>query len=412
MKTEYRYVVVSLLAGSVAAGLFAVEPPATALAQTPQARQLEYRVDNTVRERGTVESARSREVRCEVAGGSTILFIVPEGSRVEKGDLLVELDDSALREKVKVAEIEAEQAKAAILRARADVKAANLDREAVLSVLEKELRVAETSRQRALGEGGELACQLAAIDSELAIAKERLRVAKQLITRAPGDRSGKQMVDLQLMMFEAQETIKVAETRKQFLEKHERAHQIAMLNLELARRQMELARQKMETEKAIHAAEADLMAAEAAGTMQIRTLEQVKEQLSHCNIHAPQSGLVVYATTGASRTSRTAIEEGAVVAERQPIIRIPDMSKLQIRVYVNESRINRLQPGQSAKIAVDAFPNRQFRGQLVSVSNVPEPTSWLNADIKQYSAIVSIEEPADSLRIGMTALVEIDTSKQ
>ena len=31
----------------------------------------------------------------------------------------------------------------------------------------------------------------------------------------------------------------------------------------------------------------------------------------------------------------------------------------------------------------------------------------LNADVKEYAVLVSIEEPTDFLRIGLTALVEI-----
>jgi hypothetical protein len=49
---------------------------------------------------------------------------------------------------------------------------------------------------------------------------------------------------------------------------------------------------------------------------------------------------------------------------------------------------------------------------VVDVSGVPEPTSWLNADVKEYAVLVSIEEPADGLRIGLTALVEIHAGDQ
>ncbi len=55
-----------------------------------------------VNARGTVFAASGAEVRCEVGGlsaeGTMILEIVPEGTRVEKGDLLVELDSSAFKE--------------------------------------------------------------------------------------------------------------------------------------------------------------------------------------------------------------------------------------------------------------------------------------------------------------------------
>lgn len=85
---------------------------------------LEYRVDNTVRERGIIESGRSIDVQCEVNGTSTILSIVPKGTRVEKGDLLVELDDAALRDNLAEPEGLVEQAKARGVQSEAELVSA------------------------------------------------------------------------------------------------------------------------------------------------------------------------------------------------------------------------------------------------------------------------------------------------
>jgi len=55
--------------------------------------------DFAVTTRGTVESASNIELRCDVrsrAGGVTILDVVPEGTIVEEGDVVVELDPSGL----------------------------------------------------------------------------------------------------------------------------------------------------------------------------------------------------------------------------------------------------------------------------------------------------------------------------
>ncbi|HYW78683.1 MAG TPA: hypothetical protein VE890_03865, partial [Thermoguttaceae bacterium] len=60
-----------------------------------QAEQLERRIHGTVRERGVLQSAGTLEIRNEVAGTATILFLVPDGTVVKQGDLLVELDSSS-----------------------------------------------------------------------------------------------------------------------------------------------------------------------------------------------------------------------------------------------------------------------------------------------------------------------------
>jgi HlyD family secretion protein len=50
----------------------------------------------TVTEDGNLESASNIDIKCQVAGGSSILWIVDDGQVVKKGDKLVELDTAQL----------------------------------------------------------------------------------------------------------------------------------------------------------------------------------------------------------------------------------------------------------------------------------------------------------------------------
>ena len=52
----------------------------------------------TVVERGSLESSHNEDVICEVEGQTTIITILPEGSRVTKGQLVCELDSSPLND--------------------------------------------------------------------------------------------------------------------------------------------------------------------------------------------------------------------------------------------------------------------------------------------------------------------------
>jgi HlyD family secretion protein len=382
-------------------------------AQPPREAQLEYRVDNTVRERGIVESSRSIDVRCEVSGTSTILSIVPEGSRVEKGDLLVELDDAALRDKLAEAEVLVEQSKARVVQSEAELASVQAAGVATVHFTEKALAAAAVARERVLSDGGALAYELTVTKSELAVATARLVTAEKLIGETPENRGSKSLDDLCLAQVEAREAIKVAEARKLLLEKYDRKSKTAMLDLAVAEKEMLRARQKHEFEMAQRIAEAGLITSKLALTQNQQKLHQIERQLERCKIYSPQDGIVLYVTTNASRTARgTVIEEGAQVRERQTLIQLPDLGNLRLRVHVHESRIARVRLGQPAKIQCDAFPTRNLQGKVAHVSNVPEPTSWLNADVREYAVLVSIDGPADFLRIGLTALVEIHAGDQ
>jgi HlyD family secretion protein len=407
--TRRRSTIVILIVGLGTISIWATCVQRTARSQNrDNIKALEARVNNTIRERGSIESSRSIDVRCEVEGGSTIRTVVPEGTRVSKGDLLVELDDTALREELAAARIALRQATVALEGASAERKAVELDQTAVGQALEDDVRNTELARERMLGDGGELACQLATVQSELAIARERLKTAVSHLSGTSGERNGKSESELRLMAFEAREAIKIAELRKKFLETHERQYQTAFLNGAIAQKKLQLVRQKNALEKSVRTAKAEVEVKKSAVAVATRKLDQIERQIARCKIYAPQDGIVAYATATASRSSRTtAIEVGATVRERQLLLRIPDLSSLQVRVRVNESRISRVRVGQSARILCDALPQRPLQGRVVQVNDVPEPTSWASGDVKEYAAVVSIEGPVESLRIGMTALVEI-----
>jgi hypothetical protein len=61
-------------------------------------------------------------------------------------------------------------------------------------------------------------------------------------------------------------------------------------------------------------------------------------------------------------------------------------------------------------IRFDAVLDRSFTGKVVHVNSTPEPSSWLDGNVKRYAVLVSIDDVPEALRLGMTAVTEIDTS--
>src|SRR5690606_7794043 len=101
------------------------------------------------------------------------------------------------------------------------------------------------------------------------------------------------------------------------------------------------------------------------------------------------------------------IEEGAVIRERQAIIRLPDPTKMRVELNVNESLIQFIRPGMPATISPVGSGGRVMRGSVERVNQYAEPSGWRKANVKEYKVFVSIDEPVDDLRSGMTASVTI-----
>ncbi len=142
-------------------------------------------------------------------------------------------------------------------------------------------------------------------------------------------------------------------------------------------------------------------------------LADIEAQIEAATIEAELPGLVVYggADQGSSRyrsSSQEAIQEGATVRERQPILTIPDMREMAVSVDIHESAVQRVAVGQPAVISIDAFPDVRLTGEVIKVAVVADSAnSFMNPDLKVYPSQVRIDGAHDWLRPGMSAQVEI-----
>ena len=108
------------------------------------------------------------------------------------------------------------------------------------------------------------------------------------------------------------------------------------------------------------------------------------------------------------RSTPVVIEEGTSVHERQTILRLPDLSQMQVKVNVHESRVDQIEPGLLAKIVIQG---EELDGEVFSVANQPEPTSFFSGNVKAYPTIVKIDGVQHDLKPGMTAEVTIYVAK-
>ena len=139
-------------------------------------------------------------------------------------------------------------------------------------------------------------------------------------------------------------------------------------------------------------------------------LDRMAAQLTNCKIYAPHGGMVVYKR---ERRGGTEIMEGAMVRERQDILTLPDLTKMKVKTQVHEAVLDQVRPGLLASVRVDAFPDKVYRGIVESVGVVPSSNgSWFSSgSVKTYDTEVKILDEVESLKPGMTAVVNIHVDK-
>ncbi len=334
-------------------------------------------------ESGEVESSSNVEIRCEVDTGSAgiaILEIVPEGTYVQEGDFLVRLDDSERQERLTIRQIDVNGSQAALAQAKADLQSAKLELE--------EYKSGTFREQEEQMEGEEF------------VAKENLRRAQEYLRYSQELAEKGYVSEVQL------------EADRFAVEKATKELDVAQTKLEVLRT---FTREKMLTQlsAAVETATARLASAERAYKIDYEQMLEEEEQIKKCVIHAPTAGQVVYVQRSSNNSGEPDIEEGKMVIERQRIIRLPDPKRMQVKAEVNEARIDQIEEGMPVAIRVDALPAAELEGELVKVTEYPVPrkNSYV-AHIKNYGATITIKDPPESLRPGMTAEVAILAQKR
>lgn len=326
----------------------------------------------TVTEDGEVESAHNIDVKCEVAGGSSILSLVEDGSLVRKGDLLVELDSAALEDQINTQKISYNKAKSAVIQAEKDYSVAQISvKEYIEGTFLKEQEDADT--------------QITIAEENLRSAKNALEYSEKMYQR--GYISQLELESQQFAVKRAQLELNSANTGKRVLVDFTKAK-----TLEDLESQVETAKAAMESEQ-------------AAFVIEENKLTRLETQIENCKIYAPQDGMAVFVKDrGRFGQSGSSIEEGAALRDRQTILRLPDLLKMQVKVKVHETKVEEIRPGMRARVNIQG---RELQGFVTSVANQPESTSFFQGNVKEYATIVKIDGNPDSLKPGMTAEVEI-----
>ncbi|WP_177731722.1 efflux RND transporter periplasmic adaptor subunit [Flavobacterium inviolabile] len=148
------------------------------------------------------------------------------------------------------------------------------------------------------------------------------------------------------------------------------------------------------------------------------TVTEARDNLNRTTIYAPVDGTI----------SRLDVELGERVLGTQQmagteLLRVANLNNMEVEVDVNENDIVKVNIGDSAKIEVDAYLKKEFKGIVTSISN--SASSTLTADqvtnfkvkvriLKESYEDLIAGKPANfsPFRPGMTATVDIETKRK
>lgn len=131
----------------------------------------------------------------------------------------------------------------------------------------------------------------------------------------------------------------------------------------------------------------------ALGVDQAR-VASARTTLAKMTLRAPFAGVV----------GLREVSVGAFVNAGQDLVRLVRLDPIEVDFSVPENALAQLRTGQKVSVAVDAFPDTRFDGQVVAIDPVIDP------DSRSAKLRAQIPNPDFRLRPGQFARLQLDTS--
>lgn len=298
-----------------------------------------------------------------------------EGDSVSSGEVLVRLDDREVRFQMEQARAEVDRARSKLVQTRREMN------------LIFERQKGETSRAEA----------------SLRSYRHHLEDARAHAKKAEGDWQRNQELFAR-QLISAQE-LSHAETellqgRARLAAFEEKINEGAA-TLDLVRIQGQEATIK----------EADLQAQEAEAREAEAKLKELEHRLKLTTISSPVRGVV----------AKKNVHPGETVQAGQPLLMVVDATRYWVEANVEETEIRFIKPGNKALVRVDAYPGREFKGEVFEVGEATvsefslfSPTKLTGIFIKSTQRLpvkIAVDNPQSLLKVGMLAVVWIEKGK-
>jgi len=347
-------------------------------------------------EKGELEAARNTEIICQVrasgrgnSAASSIKWVIDDGTKVKKGDLLMLLEDASLREQLNNQHIVVEEKNDLYEQAKANLKIVENENKSAELTAVNNFKLAEIDLEKF--RKAERQQKQFDIDSRIKLAsadliqwRDKLGWSNRMFVR--GYLSANQKLNDETRLDQA--NVNLDKLQKEFdtLKFDNQRQELDLLNkLEQAKLQMEIAKENSESKRA--QGQAKLTSADLILKQESQKRDDLEQDLRNCKIYAPHDGMVIYFIPESSRfggSSQTSpIEVGSPVKEGQKLMRIPNLSRMIARVKVHESIVTKLRGDTTAPTgfgtAYDMGQVMMQWGHLISAHAVPGHHSALPA---------------------------------
>lgn len=360
---------------------------------------------------GTLEAVNQEVIRNEVDGSSRVIYIIPEGTVVKEGDLLVELDSAEAEEQLNQQKLSYEKAVQEFEAAKANLQ---IEQSQVQSQIDAGIlstnfayidykKFIEGDKLQQL-RNAEISIQT--VEENLKIAQDRLFWSQRLFKE--GFETKTKLEQDQLSVTNSLLNLEQKRTELTMLQNYDLPKLEEQYVSSLIEASNQLSRVILQSTNTLNKAISDLITQSNSLILNKERLDKETEQLEKSKIYAPIGGMVVYAKSRSRFSSESMIEEGATVRKRQDLITLPDTSQMKVDIKVHESQVNKVKKGQTAFVVLDSMPDERFKGIVSKVAPLPDSASFFSdPNLKEYRTEILVTDQLPDLKPGVSARAEI-----
>ena len=357
----------------------------TSAPQYMSARVERGNLRNTVTATGALQAVTTVQVGSQASGTISALY-ADFNSIVKKGQVVAQLDPSVAKAQVDQSRANLQQARASLQQAQAAV--AN-SRAGVSDAQAKAIAARSTVQNSQAGVSG--------AEANLAVLKAQQDDALSLL---------KQQEALVQSGVIAQRELDIAKTSYRTAQaRYDQA--VAQLNqAKLSTQSAQVSgvaqsqAQVQQSQAQVQQSQAQVLQAQAQVQQAEAALHLAEVNLSHTTITSPIDGVVVSRDVNVGQTVAASLSAPTLFTIAN------DLTQMQIIANIDQADIGLVEQAKSVKFSVDAFPGKDFDGQIQQMRLNPQNVQ----NVVTYNVVIDVNNPEQKLKPGMTAnlIITID----
>lgn len=343
-----------------------------------------YRTKNAVSDAAFVKTDSLLTLSFKV-GGKVKKIFKKEGESVQKGELLALIDDKDFK-------LSLEKVKNSIASLKEKEEALKLKKDRSNKELRLSIALAKEKQNY-------IKAKIDSFKMSIASNEEKLKKIKRDKDRF------KKLLEQNLISKDRYEKIKTNfKVLEDLILSQKKNLKSLYSQLESAKKELKLAKVKLtsllELDKEIEALDDNIKALQ-------KTKEELKNKISYCRLYSPINGVV----------AKRFVNIGGVIKKGYPVYSVVQPKDLHIEVLLSEKKLKGIKPGNSVKIKIDAYPKRDYKGEVEKILPASAATfSLVPRDIasgeftkldQRFIVRIKILNPTNDLKIGMGAGVAI-----